>query len=119
VGHAEVDERAVVAAALLVVCRRSGLDLEKFSCSGDGFQSEGAKVFVDGERRPASGFPVENQALGDGGLKHLLQTKRLRTDLHLIRPMQLRLPPFILNGRQRPIAIPLHNIADPAQIVLP
>ena len=113
-GYAEVDEGAVVATAFFVACAGGAVVGEKLLGSFDDLEGESSEFFIDFESCPSSCFTVENEALFYVCAKHFFETECLRADLDFIGAVGLRFAPFVFDGREDSVAVPLYDVANPA-----
>jgi hypothetical protein len=117
VGHAEVDQGAVVATAFLVTGSWSGSICEKLCGSCDDLVGKSAEVIVDLEGRSASGLAIKDEPPGDCRVKHFFKTKGLGTDLDFIGPVGLRFAAFVLDRGEDAVAVFLDDVANSAEVV--
>jgi len=67
--------------------------------------ASGTQGWIEGDRRPPTGLPVEQSALGDFHREHLFQRHGLGAKLHLVGPVRLGSAALVLNGKGPPNAI--------------
>ena len=65
--------------------------------------------------RPSSSRAVVKHAALDAKAEHLLETKRLGTELHFIGRMRFRFAAFVLDREHVTICVKFHDITLPAQ----